>query len=192
MINLIKTIIGMTTILSMTSCSNLLPTAEQITESQWRSYEDVKQSFDKINPGNTSAGELKELGFDPFRNPNIKLLNYLDITRTFIPNESIRLADLDPKIRTCLEAKIDCQGYEISPKITNSKRYGNVVLDVFNFRRNTRITGWNFQGLIILNKDLVVYKLEGGQPNILETEQKINPLGPLQEISVTPSISSID
>lgn len=193
MIRKIIAVIGMLSAgLSMTGCANLLPTVEQTTESQWKSYEDAKQSFDKIMPGKTTSGELKALGFDPFENPNIKLINYLDITRIFIPNESIRLADLHPNIRTCLKAKTACQGYEISPKITYSERYGNVVLDVFNFRRKTKTTGWRFKGLIILNGELVVYKLESGEPKILELEDRENPLGPLQEISVTPNLSSID
>ena len=189
MIKILKTIIAMTTVSVMIGCSNLLPTVEQTTESRWKSYEEARQSFDNIQPGKTTSGELKELGFDPFENPNIKLLNYLDITRIFIPNESIRMADLHPDIRKCLKAKTACQGYEISPKITNSKRYGNVVLDVFNFRRKTRTTGWKFEGLIILNEELVVYKLESGEPNILELEDRENPLGPLQDVSVNPGLS---
>lgn len=173
----------------MTGCSNLLPTVEQATVSPWNSYAETQQSFDKIILGKTTSEELKGLGFDPFTNPNIKLLNYLEVTRIFIPNESIRLADLHSDIRICLKAKIACQGYEISPKVLNIERYGNVALDVLNFRRKTRTTGWKFQGLIILNKDLVVYKLKGGQPNILELEDNENPLGPLQNIQVTPDLS---
>jgi hypothetical protein len=190
MVRIIIVVIGMiTAVLNMMGCSNLLPTVEQTTESKWKNYEETKQSFDKITPGKTTSGELKELGFDPFVNPNIKLLNYLDITRIFIPNESIRMADLHPDIRICLKAKIACRGYEISPKITHSERYGNVVLDIFNFRRKTRTTGWRFQGLIILNGELVVYKLESGEPKILELEDRENPLGPLQDISVNPGLS---
>ena len=183
-----STIVGPLAALLMGSCSNLLPTLDQTVESQWNSYEAVKQSFDRVHPGHTTVGELKALGFDPFENPNIRVLNYLEITQRFIPNASIRLADLHPAIRACLEAKTACQGYEISPKILRSQRYGNVVLDVFNFRRKTRTTGWSFQGLMVVNADLVVYKLEGGQPSVLELEDKENPLGPLQDMSVNPSI----
>ena len=190
MIGKIIAVIGMISAdLVMMGCSNLLPTIEQTTESRWKNYGETKQSFDKIAPGKTTSAELRELGFDPFENPNIKLLNYLDIIRIFIPNESIRMVDLHPSIRNCLKTKTACQGYEISPRITHSKRYGNVVLDVFNFRRKTRTTGWKFQGLIILNGDLVVYKLESGEPNILELEDRQNPLGPLQDVSVNPGLS---
>lgn len=188
MIGMIKIVVAITTISLVIGCANLLPTVEQTTESRWKSYEEVKQSFDRIIPGKTMSVELREMGFDPFENPNIRLLNYLDIIQKFIPNESIRLADLHPSIRACLKAQIACQGYEISPRFTHAKRYGNVILDVFNFRRKTRTTGWNFQGLIILNEDLVVYKIQSGQPSVLESEDKANPLGPLQDISVTPDL----
>jgi hypothetical protein len=182
-------LIAMTLALAVTSgCSSLLPTVEETTESPWKSYEDTKRSFDKIMPGQTTLEELKELGFDPFDNPNIRLIDYLEITRRFLPNQSITLQVLHPDMRTCLEAKIACHGYEVAPKMVRSKRYGNVILDVFNFRRKTRKTGWSFSGLIILNRDLVVYKLEGGEPNILELEDKKNPLGPFQDISVSPDI----
>ncbi len=170
-------------------CSNLLPTVEQVTVSSWNSYGEVQQSFDKITLGKTTTEELKELGFDPFANPNIKLLNYLELTRIFIPNNSIRLTDLHSDIQTCLKVKTACQGYEVSPKFVNAERYGNAALDVLNFRRKTRTTGWKFQGLIILNENLVVYKLQSGQPNILELEDNKNPLGPLQSITLTPDLS---
>ncbi|MBS1224722.1 MAG: hypothetical protein H6R24_1400, partial [Proteobacteria bacterium] len=95
--------------LVLIGCSNLLPTIEQTTESRWKNYEETRQSFDRIVPGKTTSTELRELGFDPFENPNIKLLNYLDIIRIFIPNESIRMVDLHPNVRNCLKAKTECR-----------------------------------------------------------------------------------
>lgn len=188
MMRMLRIMVGSLTALLTGGCSNLLPTIDQSVEFRWNSYEEVKQSFDRIQPGQTTVEDLKELGFDPFENPNIRVLNYLEITQRFIPNASIRLVDLHPAIRACLEAKTACQGYEISPKILHSQRYGNVVLDVFNFRRKTRTTGWSFQGLMVVNAGQVVYKLAGGQPSVLELEDKENPLGPLQDMSVNPSI----
>lgn len=169
-------------------CSSLLPTLEQTTQSSWKGYEAARKAFDNIQPGKTRAEELWAMGFDPFKNPNINLLNYLDVTRLFVPNESIRLADLPPELQLCLQAKTDCVGYGISSGNVFRERYGSAFLDIFNFRRKTRTSGWQFQGTIILNKDLVVYKLESGRPNILEFEDKNNPLGPLQDISVPAQI----
>ena len=67
------------------------------------------------NLAKTTVEDLKELGFDPFENPNIRVLNYLEITQRFIPNASIRLVDLHPAIRACLEAKTACQGWRNFP-----------------------------------------------------------------------------
>lgn len=176
-----------TSLLTM-GCSNLLPSVDKTVDAGWTSYEDAKQAFDKVVPKQTTAEELRALGLDPFVNPNIRLLNYLDLTQIFIPNASIRFSDLDPAVRTCLRAKTACQGYQISPVVLQSHRYGNVLLDVFNFRRQTRTTGWKFLGLILMKQDLVVYKIEAGEPNVLELEDKKNPLGPFQEISISPDL----
>lgn len=170
-------------------CSGLLPTAEQTVESRWDSYDHTRQTFARILPGETLAGDLTALGFDPYDNPNLRVLSYLDVTQRFIPNASIRLADLDPAIRACLRATTACRGCEVSPKQLHSRRHGNVLLDMFNFRRTTTTTGWSFAGLIVLNGERVVYTLEGGEPRVLQLEDKKNPLGPLQDISVNTGIS---
>ncbi len=169
-------------------CSSLLPSVDESVDSGWTSYEDAKAAFDKIIPDRTDVTELKSLGFDPFQNSNIQLLNYLDLTQIFIPNASIRMADLHPRVRKCLKAKLSCQGYQIAPEVQHRQRFGNVVLDVFNFRRQTKTTGWKYRGLILLNDGLVVYKLESGQPKLFELEDKKNPLGPFQEITVSPDL----
>lgn len=178
--------------LLLVGCSHLLPSIDQTTEFTWKNYEDARKAFDNIQPGNTSIEVLWAMGFNPHKHPNIRLLNHLDVMRLFIPNESIQLADLDPAIQTCLQAQTDCHGYMVTSGNTFRERYGNALLDVLNFRRKTRTSGWQFQGLIVLNKDQVAYKLASGQPNILELEDKKNPLGPLQDISVPAQIPLLD
>lgn len=165
-------------------CASLLPSIEQTTESPWNNYEAARQAFDQIQPGSTRTEELKTMGFDPFRYPNIKLLNYLEVMRYFLPNESVRLTDLPPDVQDCLQVKTKCHGYEVSSGNVYRERQGNAFLDVFNFRRKTKTSGWQFQGLIILNDGQVAYKLESGRPNIREFEDKKNPLGPIQDITI--------
>lgn len=166
-------------------CSGLLlPSIETTTKSPWQNFEEAKTAFDKIIPNQTTREGLKKLGFDPFETPNVSLITYLELTQKFMPNQSIRFDDLDPKVQACLKAKESCQGYEVSPKVLHSKRYGNVALDLFNFRRKKLTTGWHFAALIVLKNDLVVYKLWGGEPKISEYEDKRNPLGPFQDIQV--------
>lgn len=163
-------------------CAAVLPSSKQTVESPWRSFEDAKESFDKIIPQQTSLAELKALGFDPFQDSNVKLINYLDLIQRFIPNESIRQEDLPAGVQTCLKAQGACYGYLIQPEVVNKKRYGNAFLDLLDFRRQTMISGWNVDALIVLQDELVVYKLWSGEPKILRYEDEKNPLGPFQDI----------
>ena len=122
------------------------------------------------------------MGFDPHQTPNVKILTYLDIIQRFIPNASITLNDLQEDVRACIESKDCCHAYELDLEMTDSKRYGNLVLDMFGFNRKTKTTGWTFKALIIVKDDVVAYKLRSGEPNVDKLEKKTKPLGPLQEI----------
>jgi len=108
----------------------------------------------------------------------------------FLPNNSIQKADLPASVRECLEAKADCQAYELDLTVTHSKRYGNLFLDIFAFNRKTHETGWNFKALVVLNCGKVVYKLWSGEPNLERYETKKKPLGPLQELDGTLHVPS--
>ncbi|MEK7991688.1 MAG: hypothetical protein VSS52_011830 [Thiotrichaceae bacterium] len=168
--------------LSMTGCAGLLPEIKKTTKSPWKTFSEAKKSFDLIVPEKTTKEELKLLGFDPFETPNVKLITYLDILERFVPNQAVQLEHLHPQVRACLEVKEACLGYEVKPSNLQSKRYGNAVLDLLNFRRKTMTSGWRFDAIIVLNGDVVIYKIWGGEPNVLEFEDKKNPLGPLQDI----------
>jgi hypothetical protein len=161
-------------------CGSLLPSSKQTTRSPWHTFADAKAAFDKIIPFQTSAKEMRELGFDPFSTPNIEILTYVDIMNLFMPNPSINIEDLDEGIRACIKAKSICTAYEFDPQILHSERHGNVMLDLFNFRRKTVESGWRFEALIVLVNDTVVYKLWGGNPIIDQQRDTKNPLGPLQ------------
>jgi hypothetical protein len=161
-------------------CGSLLPSAKRTTRSPWHSFADAKVSFDKIIPFQTTAEEMRTLGFDPFSTPNIKILTYVDIMNLFLPNPSINMEDLDEGIRSCIKAKSTCTAYEFDPQNLRSERHGNVLLDLFNFRRKTIESGWRFEALIVLVNDTVVYKIWGGTPSIDEHTDRKNPLGPLQ------------
>ena len=56
------------------------------------------------------------------------------------------------------------------------------MLDLFGFRRKTKISGWEFKAIIVLKNDLVVYKISGGKPKVDELLDEKKPLGPLQNI----------
>jgi hypothetical protein len=163
-------------------CSSLLPKSKEVTASPWQTYQDAQDTFDKIIPGQTTIAELRNMSLDPALNANIAILNYADVMRKFMLNQSFSINDLDNGVRDCVMAKIVCRGFEISQSSVQKQRMGNVVFDVLGFYRETHTAGWRFNGLILLKDDIVVYKLTGGQPVIQQTEENQNPLGPVQAI----------
>ncbi len=163
-------------------CSlSLLPVAKGSLESPWKSFTQAKQTFDLIIPYQTSEAELQALAFSPYQNPNIEIISYLDLINRFMPNSSVRKEDLAPGILECIESHDKCYGYELKASRMESRRYGNVFLDLFNFKRKAHKTGWQFNALIIIKDSQVVYKLWSGKPKIDEYVYKKNPLGPIQE-----------
>ena len=138
---------------------------------------EAKTAFDKIVPDKTTVEELKKLGYDIKASPNVKILNYLDIAATV---QSIPIAELDPGLQACLRARNDCRSYVFEPKRTHTRRTGNFWLDIFNFRRKSHETGWQFKALLVLVNEHVTYKLWSGDPQIDEHRDLRNPLGPLQ------------
>lgn len=165
---------------TVVGCTTLLPRSEQMTESPWQSYQEAQRAFDTIVPGKTTRQALKALRLDPETNPNITILNYADVLRRFLSNPSLTTKDLDRAVRECVGAKTLCVGYEVNQRIVKRHRNGSFLADFLGFRRTTHISGWKFNGLILLKDGIVVYTLTGGQPAILEYEDQHNPLGPVQ------------
>lgn len=172
-------------------CGSLHSSGRSIPKSPWPDFAAAKAAFDRIEPGRTTVLELRALGFDPYTNPNVRILNYLDIQHRFLPNQSVRLDDLPAPVRQSLAAQEKSLAYELDLSVVSSQRFGNLVLDVFAFNRKTHETGWNFKALVLLNHDKVLYKLWSGQPNVDRFEQKKKPLGPLQEINSAANLSVI-
>jgi hypothetical protein len=161
-------------------CSALLPSSRQATASPWKTYQEAELTFDKIIPGVTTEADLRALNLEPGTNPNIAILNYSDVLMRFVPHASISISDLDGGVRMCITAKTSCKGFEISQSSLAKNRNGNFVADVFGFSRATRITGWKFNGLLLIKDGVVIYKLHGGQPSIAQDELERTPLGPVQ------------
>jgi len=163
-------------------CTSLLPRSDESTVSAWKSYEQAQDTFDQIEPGWTTAYDLKALSLDPENNPNIAILNYSDVLRRFLVNPSVTLADLDDGVRECISAKIDCHGFEVTQKSVKKHRNGSFWLDFLGFKKETHSAGWLFNGLILVKDGVVIYKLTGGQPAILQQENSSTPLGPVQAV----------
>jgi hypothetical protein len=164
------------------ACETALPKDENIKVSPWDTFDDAKAAFDKIELNETGAKELRKLGFDPYQTANTNILSYLDVTHKFTVAGRLELSELEQAVQDCIAARTSCIGYEFIPQHLRSKRTGNAFLDVFGFRRHTIRSGWQFNALVLLNEDVVVYKLWRGTPVIHEVKKETNPLGPLQEL----------
>ena len=170
------------TLLLVGGCSSLLPSGRQETPTPWQSYGDAEAMFAKIIPNQTRLAGLKDLQIDPATTPNLALLNHADLLRRFATGSALTAEVLDESLRTCLAVRARCSALEIEHVHTDRKRVGNFWLDTFNFRRKVDVTGWRYNILIVLQDDLVVYKLWSGKPNIRDVEEERNPLGPLQGV----------
>jgi hypothetical protein len=159
-------------------CARLLPSSKDTARSPWQSFEEARSSFDMVVPGQTTVPQLKTIGFDLYSTPNLRILNYLDIA---IATQSLKRDEVDGGFRECFQAKNRCRAYEFEPQFTHSERYGNFWLDLFNFRRRTKETGWRFRAMFVVVDNIVVDKLWGGSPNIQQDRDLRNPLGPFQE-----------
>jgi hypothetical protein len=166
----------------LSGCTGLLPRSKEATASPWATYREAQAAFDRIIPGKTTAEDLRELSLDPETVPNIAILNYSDVLRRFMLNQSVTLSDLDRGVQECVMAKTMCRGLEINQRLVKKHRNGSFWLDLLGFKRETHTEGWRFNALVLLKDGVVVYKLTGGQPVIQESEHTQNPLGPVQSI----------
>jgi hypothetical protein len=166
-------------------CSGVLPKSTETSDSgshAWRSYREAEATFEQIVPGKTTLAELRALHLDPQTNPNITLLHGFEVRQKFIVNQYVTLDDLDEGVRACVTAGQNCVGWNIDQTSTQTRRTGNVALDLLKMKRETETQGWRFTGLLLIRDGVVVYKLTGGQPLIRQVVNSDDALGPLQMV----------
>jgi len=174
-------------VLLISACGSLLPESHTDT-SPFKSFEEARTAVLALVPMKSDQATLEQDGFNPTKHPNTTLLTHADVARRFLPSAILQRQDLDPGILLCLESRDDCHGIEIVGAKISSARKGSFWADFLNFQRRTETTGWRFTALVLMVKDLVVYRSWSGQPVIDEKQVTKNPLGPFQDIgpSVVP------
>lgn len=169
----------------LAGCSSLLPNATQSNDLPWRSYEQAQQAFDSIIPEKTSLADLQAMSILPALTPNVALLNHADVVRRLSITSSLDLSLLPQPVQRCIAAHASCHAYEIEQKHVEHIRHGNFWMDFLNFRRQTSSSGWQFNALIIMQDETVVYKLWSGKPHFSQQEEERSPLGPLQGLGAS-------
>ncbi|MDD5286619.1 MAG: hypothetical protein PHD54_12240 [Desulfuromonadaceae bacterium] len=173
------------TILILSGCAALLPRATTVTNSPWKTYQEVAAAYDSVVPKKSTINDIKKLGFNIYSSSNLKILSYVDIA---VATSTLKRDELGGGIEECLRARNDCNGYVFEPQILNSDRYGNFWMDTFNFKRKTRDSGWKFRASFLVVDSVVVEKFWYGEPLVDLDKEIVNPLGPLQELGnvITP------
>lgn len=180
--------LGLVLCVILLSACSVLPHGDTRVMSKWESFEQAMQAYEQIQPYDTRLESLGELGFTPDSQANVRILDRTEILERLISMPE-RYEDGLPKgLCECLSRGDECYAHEIKLRVTKDKRYGNVFADLLNFKRKVEIRGWEFNAVIVLIEDLVVYKSWNGTPSIHERTHTTNPLGPLQGIgpALTP------
>lgn len=172
----------------LSACANLLPKSRDESVQSWKSFDEAKASFDRIEPFVTDFPAVRELGFDPYKTPNMKILNHAQVVQMVLPPPMYDNGVVPPGIHACILAQDACLGYYMEPSRVDKDRVGNFLLDFTNFRRVTQTTGWKFGALVVVIGDTVVYKEWSGTPNIKEESVQRNPLGPFQGLGASSGL----
>jgi len=176
---------GLSVVMVLVGCGGLgvLPHKADVKNTNFRSYDAVEAAYRTITPGETRVADLGQMGFDPAQSPNVEVLSYLGIIEHFIPRDSIRFDQLDPKVQDCIQARDRCTALVFRPERVHEERTGSVFLDLFGFERETINYGWSAEVTLLMQDDRVVYKIMEGKPRINDYHDDVQPLGPFQDLS---------
>lgn len=97
----------------------------------------AKAAFERIEPVKAPARALTLIGFATDGIQNVKLIPCPDLVSRLAPNARSAIADLDPGIRDCPQARIACIADEFCFAHRSPARKGNLLLHFLNFKQTT-------------------------------------------------------
>lgn len=162
------------------ACTAMLPRGSSDAPSPFSTFAEAQSAAEKIQPFKTPSGELAQLGFDAKDGRNVTMIPYPEIVARLAPYSGVPLEQLDPGIRTCILAKTDCRGYVFRFEKESREREGGFWADFLNVKRETRVRGWWFEALVVVNDGTVLFRNVSGQPHVEKLVRERNPLGPFQ------------
>lgn len=168
-------------VMALAACSNLLPRGRSEEPSGFADYESAREALEQIRPYQTGLDELGRLGFQVGSSANLERVPYPQWVPLLL-GQNVPLDQADIGIRDCLAARAECQAYVFRFSRIKSERHGSFLADVFNFKRNTSVRGWRFEGIVLIRGNVVLFRNHRGQPKIDLYEERTNPLGPFQSM----------
>jgi len=174
---------------SFSGCAALLPHSTSVTHSPWKSYKEVVNAYNTVVIYKSTVTDIKKVGFNIYSTSNLKVLSFVDIAAA---TSTLELKDMGRGITKCLKVRDFCSGYIFEPQVAKTDRVGNFWLDILNFKRKSRDSGWKFKATFLIVDSVVVEKYWYGEPLINLEKTIVNPLGPFQEIGniiSTPKIN---
>jgi hypothetical protein len=161
-------------------CGALLPSGSSETPSQFASFDQAKHALEQVVPQKTTLENLAALGFNPQASANVTLIPYPEVISRLVPYSAIRPEDIDPGVRDCIAAQSACRAYLFRFGSEERRREGGFWLDFLNFKRVNHITGWRFEGLVVVDQKVVLFRNYAGEAKNDRIETQTNPLGPFQ------------
>lgn len=177
---------------ALAGCASLLPRGSSDTPSPFANYAQAEAAIGQVAPFATRIGELRVLGFDPDEGRNVTLIPYPEVVARLVPYSGVPLAELDPGIRQCILAGTACRAYLFHFERQDRQRQGGFWEDFLNIRRETQVTGWWFDALIVVSEGTVLFRNHSGQAHSVRVETQANPLGPLQSAGESVGSRLID
>lgn len=163
-----------------------MPHDSQVSSTtNFQTYQQVTAAYTDIVPGQTRLADLPKFGFDTATTPNVEILSYLGVIERFMPRNSMTFDHLAAPVQACIEAQDRCSAFVFHPQHVESRRLGNIFLDMLGFERETLDTGWQAEVVLLMQDGHVAYKLMSGRPRIEDMHDTVQPLGPLQDIGNT-------
>jgi len=182
-----KVFVSIAFMLSLVGCGGLglLPHETQIQNTNFQTYDQVQAAYTGIVPGQTRLTELSKLGFDTATTPNVEVLSYLGVIERFMPRNSLSFDHLAPQVQDCINSQERCSAFVFHPQHIESRRMGSLFLDLLGFERQTLDSGGSAEVVLLMQDGHVAYKLMSGRPRIEDMHDRVQPLGPLQDLGNT-------
>lgn len=172
-------------LLVVAGCSTtaLMPTSDEqsVDGIGWKNYGEAEEFYNQIETGKTTTDELARRGLDPKKSKNIVVLDRTTLMSLFMVNVPGSFEFMDNAVKECLRSGTDCVPYVVRKDESKEEGRGSFLTRFFGFKKESVVYGWNVEMLLLVHRDVVVWKQIKGTPNGTERYKKESkPLGPLE------------